>query len=960
MVDNIPKHSITQTIGQSLKVKGDVSFENITQIGHQTVIQGEIFFEEISVEKFNPKDFDSPRIAMDMAVQIETQKILIIEGDRRVRKADLARHIAYLIKNKNQKQEIHIKESIRNLNLGLNLQHELQKAEKSTIFLLSDISFKTFGASLIEVKRLAELGNHYIIAATDDLKEAWRSESKDFFCKISFNEIENYKHLIDNLSDENLIRDWYYNKLDSREQLLAIALSLFDESYSDQFFAALEQLVEKVWQRRDSSLRALDYCDLDKLLSFFSFSGKNEQEETIKVTSSRQRRLLLKVAWTSHRRQILSTLPILVSLVKDSLNSLNSSELYGTEERSARLRQVIGETISNISLMSQDGKVVEEKLISLASDKNIEVQLVTANALALWRNNEKRDLIQDTSNSQNEADNKLFETIERWQEQAQITSLIDSFLKNEDYKTSEQPVDYIRATIALTVGLASEADPYDQMSEYLLKLLKNLIIDKNKLVQNRVLSDTLPRIVRRHTRQIGIELKAFLVNADIDLIVAVSKSLSEAYKFRPDAVLEILKSWQNESEENRPSKALKRRVALREVMISVVALTYGELESNEQDNSLNADKIFKNFQNILSQEFNPFVRSLVIIAVGRKAQKNFSQVEQQLQVLVSQVTKDERQSLSNILTEIHLEQRLKLSGGDETIEIQNKKYSVWLNSQKPLTDVEKAMLRWAKDDRNPMAQQVATRTSANFAQRFDREESQKIEELREKLGVQQAKVFEEYASPVLGGQPPQDWYLGKLIPWLTTRNAENYQTSIRNLLPEVLTQHRQNLENMNFVLRKWHNSSDLDIKTISDKLKSGILLAENLKWGIVGAALISIGLLSSAVNHFQRNSTNILSSSPNPPSSSPFDTPSSTIQNKDAINQSKDITNAKISGDPNQQKNVRAGTTTDTEVLFQLPVGRRVRVIESRRNSDNYLWYKIYSPQYQKEGWIAGHLIQLD
>jgi hypothetical protein len=76
--------------------------------------------------------------------------------------------------------------------------------------------------------------------------------------------------------------------------------------------------------------------------------------------------------------------------------------------------------------------------------------------------------------------------------------------------------------------------------------------------------------------------------------------------------------------------------------------------------------------------------------------------------------------------------------------------------------------------------------------------------------------------------------------------------------------------------------------------------------------------------------------------------------------QREDLTNAIIIGDSSQQKNIRAGITTDAEVLFELPVGSRVRVIDSRRNSDNYLWYKIYSPQYRREGWIASHLIQLD
>ena len=236
-----------------------------------------------------------------------------------------------------------------------------------------------------------------------------------------------------------------------------------------EFFAALEQLVERVWQRRDSSLRALDYCDLDKLRNFFSFAGKNEKEETVKIASSRQRRLLLKVAWGSHRRQILSAIPILVSLVKGSLNNF-SLELYGTEERSARLRRVTAETLSDIGLVSQDWKVVEEHLLSLASSRHIEVQAVAAYALARWRTSANEEGIYGNEDTvEEDADARLFDIIKRWQETAQINSLIESFIENGDHEKSTKPVHYISATVALMVGFASEADACDQMPDHLLE-----------------------------------------------------------------------------------------------------------------------------------------------------------------------------------------------------------------------------------------------------------------------------------------------------------------------------------------------------------------------------------------------------------------------------------------------------------------------------------------------------------
>ncbi|MBP0027030.1 SH3 domain-containing protein [Roseofilum sp. Guam] len=844
--------------------------------------------------------------------------------------------------------------------------------EEPTVFILSDISFKTFGASFEKLKESAATSGHYILATTNESKEAWRSENQDWFCKIIGDDIENCDRFIDKLSDERLISEWYYNEkeLSSREQLLAIALSLFDETYGDQFFAALEHLVENIWKRRDPTLRALDYCDLDKLLAFFSFSGRNEQEETIKVTSSRQRQLLLKVAWSSHRRQILSALPILVDLAKSSIEG-NSLELYGSAERRARIRQTISESISNIGLISQESKVFEEQLLSLASDKHIEVQAVAATALAVWRNSDKKELIQLDSNSNANGNNntrynpdqKLFNIITRWQEQTQIVNLVDSFLRSKNYNLGEKPVNYIRATIALTVGLASETDPYDRMSEELLELLRKLVIDTSKLVRDRVFFDALPRIVRRHTRQVQSELEDFLIDADIELIVAISKSLSEAYKFRPDAVLDILESWKEKSQVTESSKIAKGQKTIREALRSTVALTYGEL------NTESIERIINYLKSILSDEKHPFVRSLAIVAIGMQSQKYFDDfqiIAPKLKGLVSEITQEERNEIANILTNIYLKQRASLTGGDRVIEIQGKQYSVWLDSQRPLTTVEQAMIDWAKDDSNISAQQVATQASVNFVDKFDKEEAEKIEQLREEIENSTIETLEEYPQVIKGVQPPEDWYMGKLIPWFVTRDFENSgdfennRTSIRNILPESLFHYKKNRESMNFVLEKWKNTSDKRIQNIADRLKSGIFWAQNMKLVMFGVLLIIVNLVNTSINQFKKlPPTNNAKEITQPSSSSSSTSP--TPSQSPTTSKLQDNTNATVVGDrKDYYKNVRAGITTNSPVLFELPIGSRVQIIGSRYDADGFPWYKIYSPQKRREGWIAGQLIERD
>ena len=82
--------------------------------------------------------------------------------------------------------------------------------------------------------------------------------------------------------------------------------------------------------------------------------------------------------------------------------------------------------------------------------------------------------------------------------------------------------------------------------------------------------------------------------------------------------------------------------------------------------------------------------------------------------------------------------------------------------------------------------------------------------------------------------------------------------------------------------------------------------------------------------------------------------------NNDTLVPSNNL-NATIVGDPKEPlKNVRAGIDTNAQVLFKLSIGERIEVIESRRNSDGYVWHKIYSPKTNQEGWIANHLVRLN
>jgi hypothetical protein len=202
------------------------------------------------------------------------------------------------------------------------------------------------------------------------------------------------------------LEKWYKMYLNTREQFLAIALSLFDGLFEDQFFAALEKVVKEVWQQRDSSFQAFDYRDLDNLKNHFEFieitvySNKLKdfkfvktkdyatelQIRQLKLNRVEDRRALFEIVWNSDRRKILTTLEVIKKLVLDSTNNNSYNwELYRSWIRRNNVRKVISTTLSELGMISsQTSSIVQEVLLRFAEKPNIGIQEVTAQAIARW------------------------------------------------------------------------------------------------------------------------------------------------------------------------------------------------------------------------------------------------------------------------------------------------------------------------------------------------------------------------------------------------------------------------------------------------------------------------------------------------------------------------------------------------------------------------------------------------
>jgi hypothetical protein len=373
------------------------------------------------------------------------------------------------------------------------------------------------------------------------------------------------------------LKEWFRN-LEPREQLLALGLNLFDGLFEDQFFAALEQVVRNVWQQRDSTLRALDYCDLENLGNYFEFSkitaydyhsnnfkfvktddGAIEIEiSRIEIRNPNDRRLLFKIAWDTHRRQIINGLSEIVQIVKESVKKEPDNwELYGNLIRRNHLHSTIAQTLSDIGLVSTSAiAAVKDTLLQLASHPTFEVRNVAAIALARWYLDGR--------------ERELFATLRQFWSIAVETK--------SDSQETEEWQNYIGSTVAMTISYAAVNATKNKFLKEFINWVKELSESKNLIVRAYFGYHTLSYLVPGHLLDMEATLREIAQNHS-DLNDAIAHSLALAYTVRPNEVQNILDSWYQQSSKNlsAPNNNAAAEIKFGRLM-ATVALTYGELE----------------------------------------------------------------------------------------------------------------------------------------------------------------------------------------------------------------------------------------------------------------------------------------------------------------------------------------------------------------------------------------------
>jgi hypothetical protein len=833
-------------------------------------------FFKPNLEPYKRPRFISPKVTPQLIDTIRKNRLLILGGSNDIDNSSLIRHLASrlseeLSSNEDRLLVLEWNHSSPDL---LNVEIKLRETIIPTIFILPGITPEDIKYDLSIIKKMVNSNQHFILISTDAPYSSWKlpgddqhfwqdlpsdlysvddltniliqglDESRKSLPKgilgdflepemdgLSFRRVaEDLKtpvnisifikllcaekstptlqlinDLVEVANDKTRTFELWYPALEDREQLIALGLSFFDGLYDDQFFAAIEKVIENAWKRRDPSLSSLDYCDLDKLKTFFNLVDIDGYLARITSRVPGQRFILFKVAWDSNRRQILAALPIMANLVMDSVLARSRNfELYRTQERRRNLRRVIGDSISDIGLISVEA--VKRTMLQLASDKDPGVQAVAARAMARWRQHGK---------------------------EAELFKLL--------YELRENSEEYVQAIIALTISYASRYDSQNELNTELCTLLSGLARDRRPLVRDVLCNRALPNIIPRHLRQLREAMHDMIY--DKDLIPEIAKNLALAYRYNGEDVKKTLKIWDQECKALRSSQGASTEITLRDKLLATIALTYGGIKYEDEATAINADEYFTYLLNILSEKNHPFVTDNAVIAIGHQARANFEKIEPYLKDHVSDVAENQRDRIVEILKDIYLVQRRDLKFSSYPIEVNGVIYPVGIDSERPLTTVETAMLQWIKTPNNPAPQQVATRAFIAFSKALDQKEAEeilKIRELRDQYeSIKESDPIKTVSIDKLNNKNKIEEIMAL---WLAKLRDVRYRAIIEGLLPEIFKQNKSNSQQMAFVMNKWRLVDDNDIRSLVKLQDFAMSIINNFKF--IGAVLIGVTILA--------------------------------------------------------------------------------------------------------------------
>ncbi len=548
------------------------------------------------------------------------------------------------------------------------------------------------------------------------------------------------------------IESWFRGQLDDTGKSLAIGLCLTEELFEDQCCAIIEQIADSRWGKQDASIRALDYRHLEQLSRFFLFPATADGLGIVRTRIHQQRIKLLKVMWESHRREVLAALEVLVELAsKSGDRGLSYSEITFSKAHRRALRASVARTLSDIGRISP--RAVERHLLRLAASDGVHLQMVAARAMGAWAQHTEMN---------------LFGRLKDWIYGDRVRESIEQLLELHNSQSRPSGA-YIRITVALTVGYAGLDCPPNQLDDEHLNLFDLLAADKADSVRREFGNLVLLWLTPIHLMQLRTRLTRYAASDAFG--ESVPRALAEAYRQQPQQVLNLLEAWQTDAVGGSTDPTERRN------LLSVVASTYGLIRYALVDQSAFDGEAptpawgFSKSRRLLETEDDQKVRDSALKALTRLSENYFDEIEPEFQALMENLKADESAKIVKLLTELYLRQRESQPGGDDRIRIRDRRYPIWLFSQRPRTQIETAMQAWVRDVPNQMATKMAYRTEEQFRAALEQEEERRIDELKRLAATVEPEVEEEILPEPEFEAVNLKWWQNRLIVPLATFGA---------------------------------------------------------------------------------------------------------------------------------------------------------------------------------------------
>ncbi|WP_058554429.1 hypothetical protein [Thiohalocapsa sp. ML1] len=830
---------------------------------HQTFFDRAPDFVTPSLDRYRPSVYIGPRIVGKLLRSLQAERLILLTGEPEVDKAELARYLTWTLINKvAHGKTLAVKEWLRGSE-SRSLVSAIRNEADPTVFLLIDLQPQDANWDLDRLFQVAD-GKHFIIATMDGSLRKWdlpaHAESawarqlsaedvydQEFLSRLLREEVIRRRAempapfdsvsgqddplvggssirdiaarlrspgqvatfvntlraetgpldaarvdaLLEIAADPARTIDQAFRSLDSGGQpLAAIGFSFFEGLLDDQAFRAVERLYQEAWKERNPTLTVPDYCDLAALEgNLFEFVSIERNSRLVQGRVAEQRSLLMQAAWYSRRRQILAAMPVLVKMVSESVSddgATTDRELLGDQDRRRRLRDAVADSLSDVGLVSPEA--VENELLKLAAHPSAGARAVAARAMARWRQYDKHD--------------QLFARLEAWQQDAYARRFIRALFQQQQRQTSN-PEDYLRATIALTVGYAGRYDPANRLAKNLLDRVEEFADDSAPVVREAFGSWTLPLLVPLHAQLLKDTLKG--MTRHLELTGAIARSLAIAYRADPVGSLAILDEWFTEASAMKPTRTRFQAPGDREKLLLTVVFAYGLLDPESGDQADIDDRL----EEVLRAEKHPVVRVGLVAALAAIGGRDFDRFSATLRRVVDNVREDELGFIRGALREMFKTERRALEGGDAWLQHDGIRYPIWVDSLRPLTNIERTLLGWLTDaDATALTQQLALQSWVMFESLLHDAEKQRIQEIKDAREKEKEAAGDE--EPDLASTPLKVRTRFSFVPFLVTLNRLQYKRVIKALYA-VAAGYGSSNKSLMAVLDRWSDPTDKEI-----------------------------------------------------------------------------------------------------------------------------------------------------